>query len=72
MRTTVSNTREQNSLILDPFSYLLQVSLAKWENERENERRRLLMLEAELKQQSGMETTVSKYRNKLLEIWMSR
>ncbi|KAJ9702559.1 hypothetical protein PVL29_004340 [Vitis rotundifolia] len=48
------------------------VTLAKWENERENERRRLLMEEAELQQQGDMGTTVSKYRNRLVEKWMFR
>ena len=50
---------------------MVQVTLAKWENERENERRRLLMEEAELKQQSDKETTVSKYRN-ILETTVSK
>lgn len=48
------------------------VTLAKWENQRENERRRLLMEEAELKQQGDIGTTVSKYRNRLVERWMFR
>ncbi|XP_019075102.1 uncharacterized protein LOC100266182 isoform X4 [Vitis vinifera] len=48
------------------------VTLAKWENQRENERRRLLMKEAELKQQGDIGTTVSKYRNRLVERWMFR
>ncbi|XP_057959657.1 uncharacterized protein LOC131152068 isoform X2 [Malania oleifera] len=42
-------------------------NLAKWEKSREDERRRLLMEEAQHKQQGGMWTTVNKNRNRLIE-----
>ncbi|KAJ4953831.1 hypothetical protein NE237_030663 [Protea cynaroides] len=48
------------------------VNLATWEKKRENERHRLLMEEAELRQQDGVWTTVSKHRNRLVEKWFSR
>ncbi|XP_027080929.2 uncharacterized protein [Coffea arabica] len=45
--------------------------LTKWEEKRENERRRLLMQEAETKQEGGGMTSISKQRN-LFQRWMSR
>lgn len=48
------------------------VKLAIWEKNRENERRRLLMEEAKLKQQDDVWTSVNKYRKRLLERWMLR
>ncbi|KAA8521553.1 hypothetical protein F0562_012226 [Nyssa sinensis] len=45
--------------------------LAKWEENRENERRRLLMVEAEVKQQGGILTSVNNRRNRLVERLMS-
>ncbi|KAI7995003.1 AFG1-like ATPase [Camellia lanceoleosa] len=48
------------------------VNLARWEKERENERRRLLMEEAEAKQQDGIWTSVNKHRNRLVERWVVR
>ncbi|XP_038695339.1 putative ATPase N2B isoform X2 [Tripterygium wilfordii] len=44
--------------------------LAMWEEKRELERRRLLMEEAEQKQEGGLWTSVNKKRNGLLERWM--
>ncbi|KAL3633573.1 hypothetical protein CASFOL_022335 [Castilleja foliolosa] len=46
-------------------------NLSKWEENRENERRRLLMDEAEAKQKKGPSTSVKKPRN-FLQNWMSR
>ncbi|OVA00442.1 ATPase [Macleaya cordata] len=48
------------------------VNLANWENNRENERRRLLMEEAERRQQGGVWTAVNKQRNNLVEKWIIR
>ncbi|XP_043687071.1 putative ATPase N2B isoform X1 [Telopea speciosissima] len=48
------------------------MNLANWEKNRENERRRLLMEEAELRQQDGVWTAVNKHRNRLVERWFSR
>ncbi|KAK9280351.1 hypothetical protein L1049_014040 [Liquidambar formosana] len=48
------------------------LKLAKWEENRENERRRILMEEAELKQQGNVWTTVNKHRNRFVERWMFR
>ncbi|KAL6980192.1 peroxisome-assembly ATPase [Sarracenia purpurea var. burkii] len=48
------------------------VNLAKWEEIRENERRRLLMEEAEAKQQAGIWTSVNNHRNRFVERWMPR
>ncbi|XP_059658129.1 uncharacterized protein LOC132304463 isoform X2 [Cornus florida] len=48
------------------------VNLAKWEKSRENERRRLLMEEAEAKQQGGILTSVNMHRNRFVERWLSR
>ncbi|XP_010250073.1 PREDICTED: lactation elevated protein 1 isoform X2 [Nelumbo nucifera] len=48
------------------------INLANWEKNREDERRKLLMEEAELKQKGGVWTTVNKHRNKLVEKWISR
>ncbi|XP_052208974.1 uncharacterized protein C115.02c isoform X2 [Diospyros lotus] len=47
------------------------VELATWEENREKERRRLLMEEAEVKQQAGIWTSVNKHRNRLLQRLMS-
>lgn len=52
-------------------SCLSQINLAKWEDNRENERRRLLLEEAKTKQQGGASASVSKRRN-FLKKWMSR
>ncbi|GFQ04919.1 lactation elevated protein 1 [Phtheirospermum japonicum] len=46
-------------------------NLAKWEENRENERRRLLMNEAEAKQKKAPSTSLKKPRN-FLQKWMSR
>ncbi|KAL0407642.1 UNVERIFIED_CONTAM: AFG1-like ATPase [Sesamum radiatum] len=46
-------------------------NLAKWEENRENERRRLLMEEAKSKQQGDALTSINKRRN-ILQKWMSR
>ncbi|KAK6129532.1 hypothetical protein DH2020_036765 [Rehmannia glutinosa] len=46
-------------------------NLAKWEESRENERRRLLMNEAKAKQQGDASASVNKRRN-FLQKWMSR
>lgn len=48
------------------------VKLSKWEKDRENEHRRLLMKEAELKQQGDVWTTVNKHRNRFVERFMTR
>ncbi|XP_021275715.1 lactation elevated protein 1 isoform X2 [Herrania umbratica] len=48
------------------------IKLAEWEKHRENERRRLLMEEAELKQRGGLWTSVKSRRSKLLERWAFR
>lgn len=48
------------------------MKLAEWENRRENERHRLLVEEAEKKQQGGVWTSVNKHRSKLTEKWMFR
>ncbi|KAL9440062.1 hypothetical protein AB3S75_018844 [Citrus x aurantiifolia] len=48
------------------------VNLANWEKNRENERRSLLIREAESKQQGGVWTSVNKHRNTLIERWMFR
>ncbi|KAJ4707911.1 lactation elevated protein 1-like [Melia azedarach] len=48
------------------------VNLANWEKNRENERRKLLTKEAELKQAGDVWTSVNKRRNKLIERWMLR
>ncbi|KAM7459479.1 hypothetical protein LguiA_036473 [Lonicera macranthoides] len=47
------------------------VNLAKWEENRENERRRLLMEEAEVKEQGGVMTSVNKHRNRIVERLMA-
>uniref|UniRef100_A0A5B7ANM5 Putative ATPase N2B isoform X1 n=1 Tax=Davidia involucrata TaxID=16924 RepID=A0A5B7ANM5_DAVIN len=47
------------------------VKLTKWEENRENEHRRLLMEEAEVKQQGGVLTSVNNRRNRLVERLMS-
>ncbi|KAF3447131.1 hypothetical protein FNV43_RR12311 [Rhamnella rubrinervis] len=44
----------------------------KWEEKRENERRKLLMEEAELQQKQDVWTSVSKHRAKLVQKLMSR
>ncbi|CAA0838445.1 AFG1-like ATPase family protein [Striga hermonthica] len=46
-------------------------NLAKWEENRENERRRLLMKEAKSKQEGDPSTSVNKRRN-FFQKWMSR
>ncbi|KAL0372231.1 UNVERIFIED_CONTAM: putative ATPase N2B [Sesamum calycinum] len=46
-------------------------NLAKWEENRENERRRLLMEEAKSKQQGDALTSINKRRN-IFQKWMSR
>ncbi|XP_011070982.1 putative ATPase N2B isoform X1 [Sesamum indicum] len=46
-------------------------NLAKWEENRENERRRLLMEEAKSKQQGDALTSINKRRN-MFQKWMSR
>ncbi|XP_031286388.1 putative ATPase N2B [Pistacia vera] len=48
------------------------VNLANWEKKRENERRKILMEEAELKQQGDLWGSVNKHQNKILERWMFR
>ncbi|KAK3438179.1 hypothetical protein EUGRSUZ_C02795 [Eucalyptus grandis] len=48
------------------------MKLADWENKREDERRRILMEEAEMKQHGNVWPLVSKQRNKLVEKWMFR
>lgn len=48
------------------------LNLSKWEETRENERRRLLMEEAEAKQKGGVFSSVTKHRNRFVERWMSR
>ncbi|KAK4600817.1 hypothetical protein RGQ29_010433 [Quercus rubra] len=51
------------------------VNLANWEKSRENERRRLLMEEAKVKQQGGegsIWTSVNKHRSELLQRWTFR
>ncbi|KAH9799150.1 AFG1-like ATPase family protein [Citrus sinensis] len=48
------------------------VNLANWEKNRENERRSLLIREAESKQQGDLWTSVNKHRNTLIERWMFR
>ncbi|XP_030496814.2 uncharacterized protein LOC115712647 isoform X1 [Cannabis sativa] len=45
--------------------------LAKWEDSRENERRRILMEEAELKQQDSW-TSVTRHQSRLFGRWMFR
>ncbi|XP_062019590.1 uncharacterized protein LOC133736166 [Rosa rugosa] len=47
-------------------------SLANWEKKRENERRRILMEEAESKQKDDMWTSVNNQGNKLFRRWMSK
>ncbi|XP_058113184.1 protein AFG1 isoform X3 [Magnolia sinica] len=47
-------------------------SLANWEKNRETERRRLLMEEAEVKQQGGIRKSVNKHRNGFVEKWILR
>ncbi|KAL3844302.1 hypothetical protein ACJIZ3_001705 [Penstemon smallii] len=46
-------------------------NLAKWEEKREKERRRLLTEEAQTKQQGGVSASVNKRRN-FIQKWMSR
>ncbi|KAJ0090466.1 hypothetical protein Patl1_12443 [Pistacia atlantica] len=48
------------------------VNLANWEKKRENERRKILMEEAKLKQQGDLWGSVNKHQNKILERWMFR
>ncbi|XAR69373.1 hypothetical protein NMG60_11000922 [Bertholletia excelsa] len=48
------------------------VNLAKWVENRESERRRLLIEEAEAKQQSGLWTSLSKQRDKLVRMMSQR
>ncbi|KAJ8637578.1 hypothetical protein MRB53_011845 [Persea americana] len=49
------------------------VNLANWEKNRENERRRLLMEEAEAKQQQGgVRKSINKHRNGFFEKWILR
>ena len=48
-----------------------QEKLAKWEYNRENERRKLLMEEAELKQKDSW-TALRKHQSKLFGRWMFR
>ncbi|KAI3454196.1 hypothetical protein Pfo_010859 [Paulownia fortunei] len=50
---------------------IYHANLAKWEENRENERRRLLMEEAKEKQQGGALASVNKHRN-FFQNWMSR
>ncbi|KAJ8751625.1 hypothetical protein K2173_025780 [Erythroxylum novogranatense] len=47
------------------------VTLANWEKNRENERRKLLMEEAEKKQKEGIWMVVNKHRNELLQRLMT-
>lgn len=47
-------------------------NLAKWEERRENERRRLLMEEAEIKQKGGLVSSVQTYRKGFFNRWFSR
>ncbi|KAF8389103.1 hypothetical protein HHK36_025788 [Tetracentron sinense] len=47
-------------------------NLANWEKNRENERRRILMDEAELKQKGDVWTAVNKQRNRFVEKWIIR
>uniref|UniRef100_A0A2C9W661 AAA+ ATPase domain-containing protein n=1 Tax=Manihot esculenta TaxID=3983 RepID=A0A2C9W661_MANES len=48
------------------------VNLANWEKKRENERLKLLMEEAEQKQQGDIRASVNKHRNRLVARWMFR
>ncbi|XP_031373432.1 AFG1-like ATPase isoform X2 [Punica granatum] len=48
------------------------VKLAEWENRRENERHRLLVEEAEMKQRGDVWASVNKHRSKLIERWTFR
>ncbi|XVE97443.1 hypothetical protein REPUB_Repub03eG0020000 [Reevesia pubescens] len=48
------------------------IKLAEWEKHRENEHRRLLMEEAELKQRGDLWTSVNKRKSILLERWVFR
>ncbi|KAG5540927.1 hypothetical protein RHGRI_020977 [Rhododendron griersonianum] len=48
------------------------LNLSKWEETRENERRRLLTEEAEGKQKGGVFSSVNKHRSRFVERWMSR
>ncbi|OMO61700.1 ATPase, AFG1-like protein [Corchorus capsularis] len=48
------------------------IKLAEWEKNRENEHRRLLMEEVELKQQGDLWTSVKDRRSRLLERWAFR
>ncbi|KAI8547501.1 hypothetical protein RHMOL_Rhmol07G0200700 [Rhododendron molle] len=48
------------------------LNLTKWEETRENERRRLLTEEAEDKQKGGVFSSVNKHRSRFVERWMSR
>lgn len=47
------------------------VSLSKWEETRENERRRILVEEAEVKQEGGAMASVKKSRSRIFENLMS-
>ncbi|KAL5559328.1 hypothetical protein UlMin_035539 [Ulmus minor] len=46
--------------------------LAKWEKDREDERRRLLMEEAQIKQKEGIWASVNKHRSGFFERWFSK
>lgn len=48
------------------------VKLAKWEEARENERRKLLMEEAKVKQQEGIWASLKKHRGRLVDRLVSR
>lgn len=52
--------------------YVFQENLAAWEKMRESERRKLLVKEAELKQNQDVWASVSKHRAKLVERLMFR
>ncbi|CAL5429073.1 unnamed protein product [Camellia sinensis] len=68
----LQNDPYQEKVALELENLLGRVNLARWEKERENERRRLLMEEAEAKQQDGIWTSVNKHRNRLVERWVVR
>ncbi|KAF9618006.1 hypothetical protein IFM89_039382 [Coptis chinensis] len=51
---------------------IYHVNLAKWEKDRENERRRILMGEAEARQEGGVWTAANKTRSTFVEKWILR
>lgn len=59
-------------MFMPVLDFYLQVKLSIWEKKRGEEHRRILMEEAQRKQEGGVWSEIRKKRNKLVETWATR